>query len=148
MNTELRNLIFKNENRYYDLKFNQLRVMQIKGESGIGKSLFCSDLKIKKNIDTNFKNIVVFDFENSDMLNLVKDFSLYDYVVFDNADLYLTDELCSIIESNILSDSKTHWIIIGRNSFSCVLSLGCIGVLERKTKGIKHYFCVNYSIKS
>ena len=143
----LKDLSFKNANRYYNLKFNHLRIMQIKGESGVGKSLFCSDLSVKKSIDADFSNILIFDYKNKDMLPFIKDFSSYDYVVLDNADLYMTERLGRVIEKDLLAvDSKTHWIIIGRDYYPCVLSLGSVGVLVREEKDGNYYYSVDYSL--
>ncbi|MEG1723772.1 MAG: hypothetical protein RR313_00120 [Anaerovoracaceae bacterium] len=132
-------------NRTYYLDFNHLRIMQIKGESTVGKSLFVSDFDKQKDIDTTFANSLVINFFKKDLLNLITEDCNYDFVIIDNADIILDDFTIEKIKRNLWNNGKTHWVIIGQNFYSCVLSLGCVGELIRERRNDKFYFRITYS---
>lgn len=132
-------LKFKIFNRSYNLKFNHIRIMQIKGESAIGKSLMVSDFLSYRGSDEQYKNSLVINSEHPEGLALIKEQCSYNYVIIDNADILLTDREIKLIQKNLWGFNKTYWIIIGRNFYPCVLSNGSIGVLVEKK--INNIFC-------
>lgn len=136
---------FTIENRHYTLNFNHLRIIQISG--GKGKSLFCKDFEKAMDTVKYLKNSIVINYKNPEKLSLITEDTLYDYVIIDNADTLFkeTDRIQSIIRKSLLEDSKTHWVIIGRNFYSCVLSLASKGSLITERKGNDYYIEVSYS---
>lgn len=132
-------LKFKIFNRSYNLEFNHIRIMQIKGESATGKSLMVSDFLKYRSSDEQYRNSLVINSEHPEGLALIKEQCSYNYVIIDNADILLTDREIKLIQKNLWGFNKTYWIIIGRNFYPCVLSNGSIGVLVEKK--INNIFC-------
>ena len=132
-------LKFKIFNRVYNLEFNHIKIMQIKGESAIGKSLMVSDFLSYRGSDEQYKNSLVINSEHPEGLDLITEQCSYDYVVIDNADILLTDREIKLIQKNLWGLNKTYWVLIGRNFYPCVLSNGSIGVLVEKK--INNTFC-------
>lgn len=78
------------------------------------------------------------------MIDLITYPCKYDFVIIDNADIILNENVCKIISENIRKNNKTYWIIIGRNYYPCVLSVGCKGNLKMKSIGNKFKFQIDY----
>ena len=135
----MRPLKFEIFNRSYNLEFNHIRIMQIKGESATGKSLMVSDFLKYRSSDEQYKNSLVINSEHPEGLDLITEQCSYNYVIIDNADILLTDREIKLIQKNLWSANKTYWVIIGRNFYPCVLSNGSIGVLVEKK--INNTFC-------
>ena len=135
----MRPLKFKIFNRSYNLGFNHIRIMQIKGESATGKSLMVSDFLSYRGSDEQYRNSLVINSEHPEGLALIKEQCSYNYVIIDNADILLTDREIKLIQKNLWGANKTYWVIIGRNFYPCVLSNGSIGVLVEKK--INNTFC-------
>lgn len=135
----MRPLKFEIFNRSYNLEFNHIRIMQIKGESATGKSLMVSDFLKYRSSDEQYRNSLVINSEHPEGLALIKEQCSYNYVIIDNADILLTDREIKLIQKNLWGFNKTYWIIIGRNFYPCVLSNGSIGVLVEKK--INNIFC-------
>lgn len=143
----LKDIKFTYKNRRYNLHFNNLPIIQVKGEGTTGRSMFFSDFESVSRVDKRYKNNLLINFKNSDMASLITFPCSYDFVVIDNADIILNDELCEIIEKNLFDNPKTHWVIIGRDYFPCVLSMKCIGNLRVEKKGDVFCFSIDYTKK-
>lgn len=131
--------------RNYNIEFNHLRILQIKGKASTGKSLFVSDFKEQMRVRKDLQNSLVINWKNPNDINLITDNCKYDYVLIDNADVLMTEEISRNIEKNLEKNSDTYWIIIGRRDYDCILSIGCIGELCSIIKGNKKYFYIDYN---
>lgn len=155
----LKTLHFQNDNREYLIEFNRVQVMQLMGDSAIGKSLFVSDLNEQKLGQQPHQEqqgqeckLLTITENNSEALELVKNPLEIDYdlVVIDNADILITEELDQAICEALFKPTKTYWIIIGRNWFNCCAYDGCRGTLVNKQdtksrqKNEKNIFTVKY----
>lgn len=133
-------LKFEYDNRKYDIFFNNLHVILIIGNSAVGKSLMCNDLRAVKS-DNNEDKVVVLDINDidiyKDFLRNKNNYKKYKYVVIDNADILVDDEVSNIIDTEL----ETRWILIGRRIPKCIKSLASLGILKKKN-GI---ICVEYS---
>ena len=126
-----RKLEFSYENRHYKLSFRDFNVMLIIGDSSVGKSLLCSDLKRVKNFDDNYSDVCVLNVFDDDYLQLLSSedtYNKYSMFVIDNADILVTPEVSEIIKKHY----KHSWILMGHEIPSCVLSATCICKLEYK----------------
>lgn len=142
----LKNLKFQNDNRVYDIAFNRIKVLQIKGDSSTGKSLLASDIKEQRDHDRQLGKVLVINIDNSDLLELVRQSSEeYNYIVIDNADVILDEETDKIIWKKIIASTKTYWIILGRKFFNCTSYNGCNGILKQEKAEDKHYFSIDYT---
>lgn len=68
----LKNIDFQNENRHWKIEFNRIRMLHLRGECGIGKSLFAKDLKAQKDHIANFSNILVINTEDAGSIYLLR----------------------------------------------------------------------------
>lgn len=136
---------FTIDNRHYTLNFNHLRIIQISG--GKGKSLFCKDFEKAMDTTDYLKNSIVINYKNPEKLSLITEKPPYDFVIIDNADILLkeADHIQSIIRKSLLEDSKTHWVIIGRKFYPCVLSLASKGSLITEKRDNDYYIEISYS---
>jgi hypothetical protein len=104
--------------------------MQMGGKSASGKSLLCNDLRkyiFCEDID-NIKVVNVFDFKKIP-INYLNDWvQNYDYIVIDNADILVTEEIQYIISDSV-NKRKNFWILMGRNDLWCV-NFKCVGELH------------------
>lgn len=144
----LKSLVFENGRRHYDIKFNRTRIIQLRGDSSTGKTLFAMDLREQKRSIPDFSNVLVTGSFNSESLGLLRDLDNlpYDLVVIDNADILLDKQLDSAIFQSMISGSKTYWIIIGRKWFDCCSYSGCRGILRcRKLPRNIYRFEVEYT---
>ena len=142
----MKNLKFSHRNRRYDLAFNMAPVMQIRGDSGTGKSLMGSDLQAEKEIQKKLSNVLIVNFKTRELLKLLSNNDKeYDFVVIDNADIILTPEYDNLIFEKIIQPTKTQWIILGRKSYNCVISAACRGVLVRQKIANTYYFTIDYT---
>lgn len=144
----LKSLVFENGSRHYDIKFNRTKIIQLRGDSSTGKTLFASDLREQGKKIPAFPSILVIGSFNREAIGLLNDLSdlPYDLVVIDNADILLTDRLDKAIFQSIISENKTYWIIIGRKWFDCCSYSGCRGVLRsKKTRGNAYTFEIEYT---
>lgn len=127
-------LEFSYKKRIYELQFNVFPVIQIVGKSASGKSLLCSDLRkhifsTRRN-DVNVVNVL----DNTELTTnkvreLIHD---YIYIVIDNADLLITDQIQELI-SDSSDEGKNFWVLMRRNDFWCV-DPKCIGELREQRK--------------
>lgn len=136
---------FTIDSRHYTLNFNHLRIIQISG--GKGKSLFCKDFDKAMATVSYLKNSIVINHKSPEKLSLITEDTPYDYVIIDNADTLLkeTDPIQSIIRKSLLGNSKTHWVIIGRKFYPCVLSLASKGSLITERRDNDYFIEVSYS---
>lgn len=132
-------------NRKYELQFHYTRYMQIRGDSGTGKSLFVRDFATVKEELPQYKNSAIYDTRNYKDLKKLSKHCEYDYVIIDNADYILTEDVADIIYENLKNQNKTCWIIMGRGLYSCTVSLACIGRLDVKEEDGYYHFTVNYN---
>ena len=142
----LKPLVFENSGRCYEIHFNRTNILQLKGDSGTGKTLFASDLKEQRDNVPNFPRILVINYDNRELLELLTSLNdlPYDLVVIDNADIILTKELDTAIYHALLSTSRAYWIIIGRTWFDCCSYGGCRAILKSEKIRKKFYFHVEY----
>lgn len=131
--------------RTYKIEFNHLRILQITGNSETDKSLLVSDFLDQRCIRQDLSNSLVIDRMFPEGLKLITENCQYDYVIIDNADILVTEEIDKMIKENIKCNTKTYWIIIGRRVYDCVLSMGCIGELEETLVKNKRIISINYS---
>ena len=144
----LKTLVFDNGSRHYAIRFNRTKIIQLRGDSSTGKTLFCSDLREQRTKIPDFPTILVIGSFNRESLGLLNDLNnlSYDLVVIDNADILLTPELDKAIFESLISANKTYWIIIGRKWFDCCSYSGCRGVLRsRKIRGNAYTFEIEYT---
>jgi len=142
----LKDLVFKNGNRQYNIKFNRTHMLQLKGDSSTGKSLMAHDLREQRGKISNFPEILVIDVINRESIDFISmhKTSKYDLVVIDNADILITQEVDKIICKELLS-SKTYWIVIGRKWYNCCAYSGCRGILKSNHFRNKHEFYIEYT---
>ena len=138
-------LRLSNMGRTYKIEFNHLRILQITGNSETDKSLLVSDFLDQRCIRQDLSNSLVIDRMFPEGLKLITEDCQYDYVIIDNADILVTEEIDKMIKENIKCNTKTYWIIIGRRVYDCVLSTGCIGELEETLVKNKRIISINYS---
>jgi hypothetical protein len=142
---------FSNANRFYDIRFNLLNLIQIVGEAATGKSLMCADLReVCRHDEWYKKHLYVIDVSNRQAMgyfdSCMRD---YEYIVIDNADVLLTLELqLKICDSLFSDDKKTNnkWILIGRKLYVCA-PINCVGVLAHKTADGNQYYSIDYTQK-
>ena len=136
---------FDYDNRHYSLEFNSM-VIQVMGESAIGKSLMYQDLQayINANPELGLENDFLFvNAQNKKEYTDVKRLRGYKYVVIDNADIVLTPDIDrEIIESQ--KDSRNYWVLIGREPRGSVVG-NSVGMLVHESKDGQHYFKMDYS---
>lgn len=144
----LKSLEFENGGRRYDIRFNRTRIMQLRGGSSTGKTLFAADLREQRKSIPAFPNILVVGSANSESLGLLKNLEdlPYDLVVIDNADILLDKQLDRAISRSLMTSSRTYWIIIGRKWFACCAYSGCRGILQsEKLRGNVYSFEIKYT---
>ena len=130
--------------RKYVLNFNVFPVIQIVGESATGKSLLCSDLE-NHIFESKRKDAFVIDIFDLEGLDAARAFNLsekHKYIVIDNADLIITEELQMLISDSI-DARKNFWVLMGRNDFWCV-DPKCVGVLRKRREAGIAVFDVVY----
>ena len=93
-------------NRKYELQFHYTRYMQIRGDSGTGKSLFVQDFAAVKEELPQYKNSAIYDTRNYKDLKKLSKHCEYDYVIIDNADYILTEDVADIIYENLKNQNK------------------------------------------
>ena len=139
-------LSFKFLNRSYDIKWNKFNVIQIMGDSSVGKSLLVNDiLYMKKSGDNLFDNVwvvshdlksILFNFE--DYFKSLISLPSNSIIVVDNADVILDSSMVSMINKR----ADLYWIIMGRKFYGCVPCETCVGYL---VKDKNNTFTVDYS---
>ena len=142
----MESLVFSYANRHYYLQFNFLPIIQLKGYTASGKSLFVHDFgRIRKN-HANFKNSLIVNSRHPEGLQLIKHHK-YDYVIIDNADILITPDLDAYIFYQVVSGESTKYIIIGRRNYSCVATLSGVGALrcQQNEETGEFYFSVDYA---
>lgn len=133
---------FSIHGRSYNLKFNLANIMQITGDSSVGKSLFYQDFQDYLRLNGKDSEVLFINDDNKSGIDSIKTkqlLSKYKIVIIDNADILMTIE----IEKIILTRTDIYWVIIGRNMYGCVpfSSLGALQVDE------KNLFSINYNKK-
>jgi len=136
---------FEFENRHYDLEFNSM-VIQIIGESAVGKSLMYQDLQahIDANQELGFeKDYLLINYQNRKFYTNLEQLREFKYIFIDNADIVLN----SAIDDEIIDSQKTsrnYWVLIGREPRGSVPG-NSVGILTRESKDGHHYFKMSYS---
>jgi ABC-type lipoprotein export system ATPase subunit len=137
-------LEFKFRKREYELRFNVFPIIQIEGKSGSGKSLLCSDLKAhiaaSNRDDVHVTNIL--ETKELTLEEAVQWKEKYKYIVIDNADLLITEQLQELISDSV-DERKNYWVLMGRNNFWCV-DMKCMGELRERREGERTLFDVVY----
>lgn len=143
----LKDLKLKNGNREYNIIFNGVQIIQLKGDSSTGKSLLASDIKEQRGQIVNFPNILVIDEFNNELLKLLEPEQIpeYDLIVIDNADILVTTDLDTLICNELNRNFKTYWIIIGRKRYKCCTYELCRGILENRHFKNKYTFSIKYT---
>lgn len=139
-------LEFMVQKRHYNIPFLYYPIVQLKGDSAAGKSLFVQDFETLKRTNKDYANSPIINVGNRESLKLLKDKS-FDYVIIDNADLLITHEIDKFIFSHIITMPETHYIILGRKNFACVghpLGLGTFIRTKDNTTG-DYYFTVDFT---
>ena len=108
-------------------------IIQIIGRSGSGKSLLCNDLQayiiVSRRNDIYITNII--DTKELRLEDTVLLTEKYKYIVIDNADLLITEQIQELISDSI-DEKKNYWIIMGRKDYWCV-NIKCVGeLIERR----------------
>lgn len=122
---------FTFRNRHYYIPFLMYPIIQLKGDSSVGKSLFVSDFDNIGAINEKYSNSLIITRSTKQVMPLLES-KEYEYVLIDNADLVITPEIDSLIFDRITSDLKTKYVIMGRRIYTCVGSLLGVGSLVRQ----------------
>lgn len=117
-------IMFQNLNRVYGLEFGDDNVIQIRGNSGAGKTLLAQDiLKAYKMSPNSYEKLIVFNYSSlsNGKITLKSILKLSPkIVVIDNADLILSNKLDLEIAEYNLEHKNIYWILIGRRISKCL----------------------------
>jgi hypothetical protein len=135
---------FHYDNRYYSLDF-KTRVIQITGDSAVGKSLMYQDLQHCLNmgaIRAEEEELVLININQNRLLN-AEQRQPFKFIVIDNADLIITPAIADEIVASTLA-GRNYWVLLGNEPLDCVSS-NSVGRLRREEREGRHYFSIDYS---